>query len=112
MLLRRVLKSLQKNAEEQRLRTQILGETKKEIDEQQREFFLRQQLKKNQEELGEGDPEREEIAELRLRLQQADLPEPTEKQAKRELARLERVGSSSAEGGVIRTYLDWGLEMP
>ena len=111
-LLRGVLKDLQKYVEEQRLRTQILGETKKEIDEQQREFFLRQQLKKIQEELGEGDPEHQEIAELRARMAEAVLPETVEKQARRELARLERVGSSSAEGGVIRTYLDWLLEMP
>jgi ATP-dependent Lon protease len=111
-LLRGVLKDLQKHVEEHRLRTQILGETKKEIDEQQREFFLRQQLKKIQEELGEGDPDHQEIAELRTRMAAAALPEAVEKQAKRELARLERVGSSSAEGGVIRTYLDWLLEMP
>jgi ATP-dependent Lon protease len=112
VLLRRVLGDLQKHVEEQRLRTQILGETKKEIDDQQREFFLRQQLKKIQEQLGEGDPERQEIAELRSQVAAATLPEPAEKQVKRELARLERVGSSSAEGGVIRTYLDWLLEMP
>lgn len=112
VLLRTVLRDLQKHVEEQRLRTQILGETKKEIDEQQREFFLRQQLKKIQEELGEGDPERQEMTELQSRLAEAALPEAVEKQARRELARLERVGSSSAEGGVIRTYLDWLLEMP
>ncbi len=110
-LLRTVLTDLQKHVEIQRLRTQILGETKKEIDEQQREFFLRQQLKKIQEELGEGDPEHQELAELRARIAAA-LPAAAEKQAQRELARLERVGSSSAEGGVIRTYLDWLLEMP
>lgn len=111
-LLKGVLTDLQKHVEEQRLRTQILGETKKEIDDQQREFFLRQQLKKIQEELGEGDPDHQEIAELRARMAEVGLPEAVEKQAKRELARLERVGSSSAEGGVIRTYLDWLLEMP
>ncbi|HIK45732.1 MAG TPA: endopeptidase La [Leptolyngbyaceae cyanobacterium M65_K2018_010] len=111
-LLRRVLKDLQNHVEQQRLRTQILGETKKEIDQQQREFFLRQQLKKIQEELGEGDPEQQEIADLHHRIDGAALPEAVEKQVQRELARLERVGSSSAEGGVIRTYLDWLLEMP
>ncbi|MEM9265526.1 MAG: endopeptidase La, partial [Cyanobacteria bacterium P01_F01_bin.13] len=111
-LLRKVLDDLQKHVEEQRLRSQILGETKKEIDEQQREFFLRQQLKKIQEELGQGNPDQEEIAELRKSLAAATLPSVAEKQVKRELARLERVGSSSAEGGVIRTYLDWLLEMP
>jgi ATP-dependent Lon protease len=111
-LLRNVLGSLQTHVEEQRLRTRILGETKKEIDEKQREFFLREQLKKIQEELGEGDSSQEEITELRRSLAGAALPEPAEKQAKRELSRLERIGSSSAEGGVIRTYLDWLIEMP
>ena len=112
MLLRQVLGSLQEEIEVQRLRGEILGETRKEIDDQQREFILRQQLKKIQEELGEGDPERQELEELRKRLATTQLPEVAEKQAKRELARLERIGSSSAEGGVIRTYLDWLLEMP
>ncbi len=112
ILLRQVLASLQQEIEVQRLRGEILGETKKEIDDQQREFILRQQLKKIQEELGEGDPERQEIEELRKHLATTQLPEIAEKQAKRELARLERIGSSSAEGGVIRTYLEWLLEMP
>lgn len=112
MLLRQVLASLQEEIEVQRLRGEILGETRKEIDDQQREFILRQQLKKIQEELGEGDPERQEIEDLRSHLATTQLPEVAAKQAKRELARLERVGSSSAEGGVIRTYLDWLLEMP
>jgi ATP-dependent Lon protease len=111
-LLRQVLADLQKEIEVLRLRGEILGETKKEIDQQQKEFFLRQQLKKIQEELGEVDSERQEIEELRSRLATANLLEPAEKQAKRELARLERIGSASAEGGVIRTYLDWLLEMP
>jgi ATP-dependent Lon protease len=111
-LLRQVLNALQREVEVQRLRGEILGETKKEIDEQQREFFLRQQLKKIQEELGDLEPETKEIEELREQLAVAQLPITAEKQVKRELARLERVGSSSAEGGVIRTYLDWLLEMP
>ena len=111
-LLRQILADLQHEMEVQKLRGEILGETKKEIDQQQKEFFLREQLKKIQEELGETDPERQEVAELRSRLTVANLPEVVEKQAKRELDRLERVTSASAEGGVIRTYLDWLLEMP
>ncbi len=111
-LLRHTLAELSQELEVQRLRGEILGETKKEIDQQQREFLLRQQLKKIQEQLGEGEPETQEIEELRSQLVAAKLPPPAEKQAKRELSRLERVGSNSAEGGVIRTYLDWLLEMP
>lgn len=111
-LLRQILADLQNELEVQKLRGEILGETKKELDQQQKEFFLREQLKKIQEELGETDPERQEIAELRSHLATANLPEIVEKQVKRELDRLERVTSASAEGGVIRTYLDWLLEMP
>ncbi|MDJ0534346.1 MAG: endopeptidase La [Xenococcaceae cyanobacterium MO_207.B15] len=111
-LLRQILTDLQKEIEVQKLQGEILGETKKEINQQQKEFFLREQLKKIQEELGETDPDKQEIAELRSRLSAADLPEVVEKQVKRELNRLERVKSASAEGGVIRTYLDWLLEMP
>ncbi|MCA1991891.1 MAG: LON peptidase substrate-binding domain-containing protein, partial [Coleofasciculus sp. S288] len=111
-LLRQVLAELQKEIEVQRLRSEIMGATKKEIDQQQREFLLREQLKKIQEELGEIEPERKEIEELRSRMTVAGLPDVAQKQAKRELARLERIGNTSAEGGVIRTYLDWLLEMP
>jgi ATP-dependent Lon protease len=111
-LLRLVLAALSQEIEVQRLQGEILGATQKEIDQQQREFLLRQQLKKIQEELGEFEPETKEIEEVRSHLAAAKLPEAAFGQAKRELARLERVGSSSAEGGVIRTYLDWLLEMP
>jgi ATP-dependent Lon protease len=111
-LLRQLLIDLQQEVESLRLRSEILGETKKEIDQQQREYFLRQHLKKIQEELGDAEPDLKEIEELRSRMAQAKLPEAALKQAKRELTRLERIGSGSAEGGVIRTYLDWILEMP
>ncbi|MCP2732247.1 LON peptidase substrate-binding domain-containing protein, partial [Limnofasciculus baicalensis] len=111
-LLHKVIENLQQEVEIYRLRMEIIGQTKKDIDQQQREFILRQQLKKIQEELGEADPEKQEIEELRSRLTKANLPETAQKQAKREIARLERVGNNSAEGGVIRTYLDWLLEMP
>lgn len=73
-LLRPILTDLQKAIEVQKLQGQILGETKKEIDQQQKEFFLRQQLKKIQEELGDIDSENQEIAELRSRLAATDLP--------------------------------------
>ncbi|MGB7442227.1 MAG: endopeptidase La [Coleofasciculaceae cyanobacterium] len=112
VLLNKMVADLQREVEVHRLRSEIMGATKKEIDQQQREFILREQLKKIQEELGETDPEKKELEELRTRLGEDGLPEAAEKQAKRELARLERIGSSSAEGGVIRTYLDWLLEMP
>ncbi len=112
VLLQQVVEKLSHELEVQRLQGEILGRTKKELDRQQREFFLRQQLQKIREELGENEPEVQEINELRDRMTSLKLPIPAEKQAKRELARLEKVGSISVEGGVIRSYLDWLLEMP
>ena len=82
------------------------------MEKGQREFFLRQQMKAIQEELGEGDPEQAEIRELRERVETADLPEETRKAVDRELARLERLPAAAAEYGVIRTYIDWILSLP
>ena len=111
-LLRDTLSDFSQELEVRRLQGKILGETKKEIDKEQREFFLRRQLAEISKQLGEIEPETQEIAELRSRLQEAQLPETAHKQAEREISRLERVGSNSAEGGVIRTYVDLLLEMP
>jgi ATP-dependent Lon protease len=111
-LLRETLAEFSQELEVQRLRGKILGETKKEIDKEQREFFLRRQLSEIYQELGEIEPETKEVEELRSRLVEAQLPETAHKQAEREISRLERVGNNSAEGGVIRTYVDLLLEMP
>jgi ATP-dependent Lon protease len=94
------------------LGTKIQSQVQSELEKGQREYFLRQQLKAIQEELGEGDPEQAELQELRERVEQAALPEDTRKAVDRELGRLERLPSASAEYGVIRTYLDWILSLP
>src|SRR2546430_1614848 len=94
------------------LGTRIQSQVQSELEKGQREFYLRQQLKAIQEELGEGDPEQAELAELRSRLEELDLPEEVEKAATRELGRLERLPSAAAEYGVIRTYLDWIATLP
>ena len=77
------------------------------MDKGQREYFLRQQLKAIQEELGEVDEAQAEAQELREQIEAADLPEHARKQAERELQRFERLPPQSAEHGVIRTYLEW-----
>jgi ATP-dependent Lon protease len=82
------------------------------MEKGQREFFLRQQLKAIQQELGEGDAEQAEINELRQRLDELELPEEVDKAAKRELSRLEKLPSAAAEYGVIRTYLEWIITLP
>ncbi|MFL5930095.1 MAG: endopeptidase La [Gaiellaceae bacterium] len=94
------------------LGTKIQSQVQSELEKGQREYFLRQQLKAIQEELGEGDPEQAELQELRERVEEAELPEDVRKAVDRELGRLERLPSASAEYGVIRTYLDWILSLP
>ena len=82
------------------------------MDKTQREYFLRQQLKAIQEELGETDEQQAEIAELRAQIEEAKLPEEADKQARRELDRLSKLPPAAAEYGVIRTYLEWILSLP
>jgi ATP-dependent Lon protease len=111
-LLRETSKILNRELEVFELGTKIQSQVQSEMEKGQREFFLRQQLKAIQEELGEGDAEQAEINELRERLDALELPEDTEKAARRELARLEKLPSAAAEYGVIRTYLEWILTLP
>jgi ATP-dependent Lon protease len=94
------------------LGTKIQSQVQSELEKGQREFFLRQQLKAIQEELGEGDPEQAELQELRERLEAHELPEEVKRASDRELSRLERLPSAAAEYGVIRTYLDWIATLP
>jgi ATP-dependent Lon protease len=94
------------------LGTKIQSQVQSELEKGQREYFLRQQLKAIQEELGETDEQQAEAAELRERIAEANLPEEIEKAVNRELSRLEKLPSVAAEYGVIRTYLDWILSLP
>jgi ATP-dependent Lon protease len=110
--LRDISKILNRELEVFELGTKIQSQVQSELDKGQREFFLRQQLKAIQDELGEGDPEQAELEELRSRIEALALPEEAEKAARRELARLERLPSAAAEYGVIRTYLDWIATLP
>jgi ATP-dependent Lon protease len=110
--LREVSAILQRELEVYELGTKIQSQVASEIEKGQREYFLRQQLKAIQEELGEGDPEHAELTELRRGLEEKDLPDEVREAAGRELARLERLPTAAAEYGVIRTYLDWILALP
>jgi ATP-dependent Lon protease len=92
--------------------TRIQSQVQSEMDRGQREWFLRQQLKAIQEELGEVDETQAEASELRERLEAAGLPEHAWKQAERELQRFERLPPQAAEHGVIRTYLEWLADLP
>jgi ATP-dependent Lon protease len=110
--LREVSLILNRELEVFELGTKIQAQVHSELEKGQREFFLRQQLKAIQDELGEADPEQAEIQELRERLKALVLPEDVAKAAFRELARLERLPPVAAEYGVIRTYLDWIVTLP
>ncbi len=91
---------------------QIQQEARTEIEKVQREYFLREQLKAIQRELGESDEQAVEVEEFRKRIAAAAMPEEAEKQARRELDRLARLPTAAAEYGVIRTYLDWLVSLP
>jgi len=92
------------------LKGKIESQAQQEMTDAQRQYYLRQQLKAIQDELGEG--EADEVTELRTRIAEAGLPEAAATAADRELGRLGRMGSASPEYQMIRTYLDWLLEVP
>jgi ATP-dependent Lon protease len=110
--LRRLSEILARELEVIQLGTKIQSQVQSEIDKGQREYYLREQLKAIQQELGEADEQQAEVNELRQRIEAANLPEHARKQAERELGRLERLPPAAAEYGVIRTYLEWILELP
>ncbi len=110
--LRHLSQILARELEVVQLGTQIQSQVQSEVDKGQREFFLRQQLKAIQDELGEGDEQQAEANELRERIEAAKLPEHARKAAERELSRLEKLPPAAAEHGVIRTYLEWLTELP
>ena len=110
--LRRLAQILARELEVIQIGSRIQSQVESEIDKGQREFFLRQQMKAIQDELGESDEQQAEINELRERLEAAQLPEHAQQAAERELSRLEKLPPAAAEHGVIRTYLEWLVELP
>jgi ATP-dependent Lon protease len=110
--LRDVLRILGRELEVVELGTKIQTQVQSELEKGQREFFLREQLKAIQQELGEGDEQQAEINELRQQIAEKNLPEEIRKAVDREVARLEKLPPAVAEYGVIRTYLDWILSLP
>ncbi len=110
--LREVSILLNKELEILEAKSKIQSEIQKTTEKTQREYFLREQMKAIQRELGEADPRAAEIAELRERVEKAQLSEAAIEAATREIDRLERMSPDSAEASVIRTYLDWLLTLP
>lgn len=90
----------------------IQSEARGEIDKTQREYFLREQLKAIQKELGDIDERAEEIKEFKKKIDDSKMPEKVQKEAEKQLKRLEKMHPDSAEAATIRTYLDWLVEVP
>ncbi|WP_445666348.1 endopeptidase La [Fodinibius sp. AD559] len=107
----RVMEFLNKELQVLNLSEEIRTKVKSDIDEQQRDFYLRQQMKAIQEALGE-DGEHQEIASLRKRAKEKNLPEEAQETVEKELKRLERTPNSSPNHGVIHNYIEWILDLP
>ena len=110
--LRRLMTILTKELEVLELGRKIQTEAQSEMEKVQREYFLREQLKAIQRELGEGDEQTAEVENFRKRIAEAGMPEEARKEAERELDRLSKLPTAAAEYGVIRTYLDWLVSLP
>ncbi len=110
--LRKLVNILAREVEVLEIGQKIQNEARSEIEKVQHEYFLREQLKAIQRELGEGDEQAAEVEEFRKKIEAAGMVEEAEKMARRELDRLSRLPTAAAEYGVIRTYLDWLVSLP
>lgn len=110
--LKRLIGLLVREAEVLQIGQKIQNEARGEIEKVQREYYLREQMKAIQRELGEKDEQGQEVEEFRKKIEEAKMPEEAEKQAKRELDRLSRLPTAAAEYGIIRTYLDTLVSLP
>lgn len=110
--LHRLMVHLRKELDVLELGHKIQNEAQSEMEKVQREYFLREQLKAIQKELGESDEQTVEVEEFRQKIEAAHMPPEALKEANRELDRLERLPTAAAEYGVIRTYIDWLVSLP
>jgi ATP-dependent Lon protease len=108
----KVSRYLAERLEVLRLSNEIGQKTKAAFDERQREAILREQMATIQRQLGEGDGKAAEVAELTEAIAKAKMPSEAENQARKELRRYERTPEAAADAGIIRTYLDWLIELP
>ena len=109
--MRKLIGTLAKEIEILELGRKIQSDAQGEMEKAQRDYYLREQMKVIQRELGEGD-EASEVEEFRRKIDTIKMPEEAQKEAKREVDRLSRLPSAAAEYGVIRTYLDWMVNLP
>jgi ATP-dependent Lon protease len=110
--IKRINEALGKEIELLSMQQKIQQDVRGEIDKTQREYFLREQLKAIQRELGDTDDRAEDIRELRDKLKAAKMPEKADKEADKQLRRLERMHPDAAEASMTRTYIEWLSELP
>lgn len=110
--LRKLSEILGKEIELLNMQAKILSQAKEEMSKTQRDYFLREQMKAIRTELGEGDERSEEIDDLRKRIKKAKMPKDVEKEAKKQLERLDMMHPDAVESSMIRTYIEWLVELP
>lgn len=110
--LRRLSAVLVKEHQILQIRNRIQSQVQDQVSQSQREYFLREQMKAIQKELGEADDTQREVEELRAKIEAAGMPEEVKKEALRELSRLAKMPPAAAEYTVARTYLDWLVSLP
>lgn len=110
--LRRVYDLLSKEIEVIAMQEKIKSQAKDEMTRSQREYFLREQIRTIKHELGEQDGKQDEIDEIRDKIEAANMPEETKKESLKQLNRLDRMHPDATEASIIRTYLDWIIEVP
>ena len=110
--LKKVNELLSRELELSTMQARIQNQAKEEMSKTQRDYFLREQLKQIQQELGEGDERTEEINELKKQLDKAKMPVDVKREADKQLKRLEQMHPESSEASLVRTYLDWLVDLP
>jgi ATP-dependent Lon protease len=110
--IKRINEALGKEIELLSMQQKIQADVRGEIDKTQREYFLREQLKAIQRELGETDDRSEDLRELREKIKEAKMPDKASKEAEKQLRRLERMHPDAAEASMTRTYIEWLADLP
>jgi ATP-dependent Lon protease len=110
--LRRLSEILGKEIELLNVQAKILSQAKEEMSKSQREYFLREQMKAIRTELGEGDERSEEVEDLKKRIKKAKMPKDVEKEANKQLERLDMMHPDAIESTMVRTYIEWLVELP
>ena len=110
--LKKVNDLLSRELELSTVQARIQNQAKEEMSKSQRDYFLREQLKQIQQELGEGDERAEEIKDLKKQIEKAKMPLEAKREAEKQLKRLEQMHPESSEASLVRTYLDWLVDIP